>query len=151
MGTEREKIEIQADATFEPAEGVVNAEHAESITYKIEKTANHTEISIMKSQWKLICTKVNRIKLGKWNINFKEIIIGATLPYGFDIISSYRSGESPDYFPVIICILLYIIVGFFVSKFPSLQGDNSERNALQLQEIKEIIEEINENNSDKSK
>ena len=46
--------------TYTPRPGSISTNTSQSTTiYNIEKTANHTEIAIMKSQWMLICKKIN--------------------------------------------------------------------------------------------
>lgn len=143
MDNENTKVEIESEAIVHPPEGAINPARSSVVSVKTENAANHTEISIMKSQWELICRKVNDINLGKWNINFKELVIGAGIPIFFEIFSDYNSGQTPDYFPLVVCIALYVIVSFLSSKIPAFRGDSSESNLVHLQDLKGILADIN--------
>ena len=110
-------------------------------TYTLERTANHTEISIMKTQWNSICKKINAIKIKKFTLNLQEIIVGAAIPYIIDIISDCLTKESPNYFPVFICIVLFF-VNSVAKKIIPICNDCSAENQIHLDDIKEIIEEI---------
>lgn len=110
-------------------------------TYTIERTANHTEISIMKTQWKNICKKFNSIKFKKFTLNMQEIVIGAAIPYIIDVISDYCNQKEPNYFPIFVCFIL-LLVSFIVTKAFPFCNDNSKENEIYLNDIKGIIEEI---------
>lgn len=110
-------------------------------TYTIERTANHTEISIMKTQWNSICRKIQNIKIKKFTLNLQEIIIGATIPYIIDVFADYLANRTPNYFPVFICIVL-LLISIVAKKSIPFCNDYSKENRIHLDDIKEIIEEI---------
>lgn len=110
-------------------------------TYILERTANHTEISIMKTQWNNICKKIHAIKIKRFTFNFQEIIIGAVIPYAIDILSDYARGKTPNYFPVFICALLFF-ANSVVKKIIPIFNDYSTENQIHLEDLKEIIDEI---------
>ena len=113
-------------------------------TYKIEKTANHTEISIMKSQWSIICKKISKIKNKSFNINLHELTIGASIPYIINIFIDYHRGQQPEYFPIFICVVLFVIASI-IKKIIPFFNDNSVENNIHLNDIKDIINEIDKN------
>lgn len=127
--------------------GHISHNTSESITtYKVKKTANHTEISIMKSQWDIICKKINKIKNKSFNINLYELIIGAIIPYVINIITDFHQGKQPEYFPILICMVL-LVIAFFIKKVSPFFHDNSVENNIHLNDIKDIISEINKETS----
>lgn len=137
--------------TYIPPHGHISTTPSESTTtFTIEKTANHTEISIMKSQWNLICKKISRIKIKNFTVNVYELIIGASIPYIIDIFKAYQSGQQPDYFPIFICLIIFGIT-FIVKKYIPLFNDNSAENTIHLNDIKDIIDELNKNENEYNK
>lgn len=134
--------------TYTPRQGSISTNTSESTTtYKIEKTANHTEISIMKSQWSMICKKINNIKYKSFVINIYELIIGASIPYIIEVFMDYCRGEQPDYFPIFICLLILAITPV-VKKFVPIFNDNSIENDIHLNDIKDIINEIDKSQNE---
>lgn len=128
--------------TYLPPQGHISTNPSESTTtFKIEKTANHTEISIMKSQWNLICKKINSIRYKNFTVNVYELIIGASVPYIIDVFKAYHAGQQPDYFPIFICLVLLVITSI-IKKYIPIFNDNSTENAIHLNDIKDIIKEI---------
>lgn len=110
-------------------------------TYTLERTANHTEISIMKTQWNNICKKIHAIKINKFTLNLREVIIGASIPYIINIFSDYLGQKTPNYFPIFVCIVLLLIT-LIVKKFIPICNDYSAENQIRLDDLKEMIEEI---------
>lgn len=106
----------------------------------ISRPANHNEISIMENDWKLIRNKVNKIKIQP-HLNLPDIIIGAFIPYCIDIIVSYATGKTPNYFPAFICIVLYILIKWLSKKFLFLTSDNTDTNIVHLQELNELLDQ----------
>lgn len=134
--------------TYTPRPGSISTNTSQSTTiYNIEKTANHTEIAIMKSQWMLICKKINAMKYKSLTINIYELIVGSSIPYIIDILKDYNAEKQPDYFPIFICFVL-LTIAFIVKNYIPLFNDNSTENDIHLNDIKEIINEINKNNND---
>lgn len=134
--------------TYTPRQGSISTNTSESTTtFTIEKTANHTEISIMKSQWMLICKKINNMKYKSFTINIYELIIGASLPYVIDIIRDCHNDKQPDYFPIFICFILFVIASFIKNYIPFF-NDNSTENDIHLNDIKDIITEIDKNHNE---
>lgn len=137
--------------TYIPPHGHISTTPSESTTtFTIEKTANHTEISIMKSQWNLICKKISKIEIKNFTINVYELIIGASIPYIIDVFKAYQSGQQPDYFPIFICLIILGIASI-VKKYIPFFNDNSAQNTIHLNDIKDIIDELNINETEHSK
>ncbi len=76
---------------------------------------------------KQIRRKVNKLQISK-HFNILDIILGAVIPYAIDIIGSYLNNQNPNYLPLIICIVLYVLSTWLAKKFPILGSDNSEAN-----------------------
>ena len=109
----------------------------------MEVAANHTEISLMKSQWVLICKKIAAIQANKCPINLQELIVGASIPYMIDIFKDLSSQQSPDFLPFFICMLL-LFLSTLLKKFSSYFSDHSTENSLHLSDLTALIDEINE-------
>ena len=110
-------------------------------TIHIVRPANHNEISIMESDWNQIKYKINSIQLKK-HLDISSLLIGVFIPYIIDLIGSYAKDESPDYLPVIICTLLYVLFHFLSKKIPFLGEDVTSENIIHLSDVKSLIKQI---------
>ena len=114
----------------------------------INRPANHNEISIMENDWSLIRDKVSRIKI-RSGIKWSEIIIGAMIPYIIEIISCLCRHETPNYFPVIICLILYVMLHFISSRIPSFSPNCDDINKIHLQELNELLDRADSSKKNK--
>ena len=112
----------------------------ESEDVTIRRPANHNEISIMENDWKQIRRKVNKLHISK-HFNIPDIILGSIFPYAIDVINSILNSNEPNYLPLVICIVLYLISTWLAKKFPILGSDNSETNIVHLNDLNELLDQ----------
>lgn len=112
----------------------------------IRRPANHNEISIMENDWNQIRRKVNKLQISK-HFNIPDIILGAIFPYAIDVIGSCLNKDEPNCIPLIICIVLYILSTWLAKKIPILGSDNSEANAVHLNDLNELLDQADSSNS----
>ena len=132
-------------STFSPtANTITQLTESEDVT--IKRPANHNEISIMENDWKQIRRKVNKLQISKL-FNIPDIILGAIIPYAIDIIGGYLNNQNPNYLPLIICIVLYVLSTWLAKKFPILGSDNSEANSVHLNDLNNLLDQADSSNS----
>lgn len=114
-------------------------EHDETVT--IKRTANHNEVSIMESEWSQIKRKINAISLKK-KFDISSIIVGAIIPYTIDIVADYSNNVTPNYLPLAICAVLFVLAQYLPKVVPFLGENNSAENQVHLNDLKDMIERV---------
>lgn len=118
---------------------IKKVEQDETVT--IKRPTNHNEISLMENDWALIKDKANSITL-KQRLDLSAVIAGAIIPYTIDIISDYVGEKTPNYFPLVICLVLLVLVKVFVRKIPWIGEDNMTENRVHLDDLKKKISQV---------
>ena len=145
MANDNISTQQNTTSTFSPtANTTTQLTESEDVT--IKRPANHNEISIMENDWKQIRRKVNKLQISK-HFNIPDIILGAVIPYAIDIIGSYLNNQNPNYLPLIICIVLYVLSTWLAKKFPILGSDNSEANSVHLNDLNDLLDQADSSNS----
>lgn len=145
MANDNISTQQNTTSTFSPtANTITQLTESEDVT--IKRPANHNEISIMENDWKQIRRKVNKLQISK-HFNILDIILGAVIPYAIDIIGSYLNNQNPNYLPLIICIVLYVLSTWLAKKFPILGSDNSEANSVHLNDLNDLLDQADSSNS----
>ena len=145
MANDNISTQQNTTSTFSPtANTITQLTESEDVT--IKRPANHNEISIMENDWKEIRRKVNKLQISK-HFNILDIILGAVIPYAIDIIGSYLNNQNPNYLPLIICIVLYVLSTWLAKKFPILGSDNSEANSVHLNDLNDLLDQADSSNS----
>lgn len=145
MANDNISTQQNTTSTFSPtANTITQLTESEDVT--IKRPANHNEISIMENDWKQIRRKVNKLQISKL-FNIPDIILGAIIPYAIDIIGGYLNNQNPNYLPLIICIVLYVLSTWLAKKFPILGSDNSEANSVHLNDLNNLLDQADSSNS----
>lgn len=114
-------------------------EHDETVT--IRRPTNHNEISMMENDWQGIKRKIYALSLKK-GLNLSAVVLGAMVPYAIDIIADFINNKSPNYFPLIICVILLILVHFFAKYIPFIGDDQIAENKVHLEDLKNIVRQV---------
>lgn len=112
-----------------------------NIQITAENFADHGEITISKTQWNLICSKIEKIDLKK-TFNISNIIIGIVITNIFNFICKWIQIEKfpqENLLPVTVSLILYIAVSLYNKKKQNIDSDNR----LHLDDVKEMIQNIN--------
>ena len=126
------------DISSVPGE-IKKVEQDETVT--IKRPTNHNEISLMENDWTLIKDKANSISL-KRKFDFSAVIAGAIIPYAIDIIVDFSNKTTPNYFPLVICIVLLVLVKVFARNLPWIGDDNMIENRVHLNDLKKKISQV---------
>ena len=144
MANDNISTQQNTTSTFSPtANTITQLTESEAVT--IKRPANHNEISIMENDWKQIRRKVNKLQISK-HFNIPDIILGAIIPYAIDLIGSYLNEQTPNYLPLFICIIQYVLSTWLAKKFPILGSDNSEANSVHLNDLNELLDQADSSN-----
>ena len=134
-----------ATSTISPnTTNITQLTESEDVT--IRRPANHNEISIMENDWRQIRRKVDKLHISK-HFNIPDILLGAIFPYAIEVISSHLNSKTPNYLPLFICIVLYIISTWLAKKIPILGADNSETNMVHLNDLNELLDHADSSDS----
>ena len=117
---------------------IKHVEQDEKVT--IRRPTNHNEISLMENDWIRIKDKINSIKL-KRKIDASSLVVGAIIPYAIDIVVDYCTQKTPNYFPLVICTVLLIIVKKLAKVVPWLGDDNTAENSVHLFDLKKLVQQ----------
>ena len=110
----------------------------ECVTITTTKNANHDEISLLKSDWETIKRKINLLSFRKSGDPFSAVV-GASVPYALDILTSWVDHTPPNYPPFFLCILLMIACKLLSEL---LGADPTAANLVHLEDLKNLIEQI---------
>ncbi len=116
--------------------GIKKIEQDETVT--IKRPVNHNEVSLMENDWQRIKDKINAITLKK-KIDLSAIVVGAIIPYSIDIIVDFIKNETPNFFPLCICVVLLIIIRFLARYLPWLGEDKVAENKVHLEDLKSMV------------
>jgi len=132
-------IKMNSSSSLPPSTGhISHLKEEENVI--IRRPTNHNEISIMENVWNDIKYKVAMIKLQK-HLDIPTIILGAIIPYTIELFTDYVNNRDLNFFPLLICIILYIIFKWLSKKIPILDSDNTEANSIHLNDLKRLIEQ----------
>lgn len=115
---------------------IKHVESEETIT--IRRPTNHNEISLMENDWLRIKDKINSISLRK-RFDVSAIIVGAIIPYTIDIVADYCNQKTPNYFPLVICVVLFIVTRALAKYIPWIGDDNTTENKVHLEDLKKTV------------
>ena len=144
MNDENNMIHVTSkDSVIAPDSGsITHLEQDEKVT--IKRAANHDELSMMESNWNQIKRKINAISL-KRTFDVNAVLVGAAIPYAIEIISDYVNKKAPNYFPFFICVFLMVVVKLLSKCVPFLGENNSSVNVVHLDDLKHLIQQIEQN------
>ena len=132
-------IQMNSSSSLHPSTGHISQLKEEEKVI-IRRPTNHNEISIMENVWNEMKYKIDMIKLNK-HLDIPTIILGAIIPYAIQLITDYVNHNELNIFPLIICIVLYIISNWLSKKFPILGKDDTEGNSIHLNDLKRLVEQ----------
>lgn len=141
MSDTQEEIRISSETSVlsQDAGTITKSEGKEK--FIVKKATNHNEISIMESIWNQIKRKVDLISFQK-RIDICILLYGAMIPYIIDIFQSYMKGDTPTYFPLVICFVLIAICKWLSKYCTYLQENRDAINDVHLTDLKNLIDEV---------
>ena len=140
MANENISVQQDTESTISP-NSTSNIQLTETEDVTIRRFANHNEVAIMENDWRQIKRKINKLKIAK-HLNIPNIVLGAIIPYTIDVICSFLNKQEPNYFPLIICIVILVISTMIAKIFPILGSDNSEENMVHLNDLKYLLNQV---------
>lgn len=147
MSEEKTSINVSSSSVV-PTEKNTKIQLEQNEKIIIRRATNHNEISIMETDWNQIKKKIFQISFTK-RLDIFAMLYGATVPYIINIISALVHKETPNYAPLVICIILILSCKFFSKYIPYLSEHTDTENSVHLSDLKNIIEQVDTTSNDR--
>lgn len=124
--------------------------NAKQVTAEVSVLANHNEIVINENTWEDIVSKLRKIRF-RPQINWQEILLGAAIPYAISAFQDFSANRSPNFFPLFVCLILFILGRFLIKVIKAfgfdriadaLSDNTTAENQVRLDDLLDLIERI---------